>query len=70
MNILAPLAGSAADKLRARFLAPLVKARGFGMTRLWYSLGLPASGLQHVGFVQACDCQALHRTLQVFADFK
>jgi len=35
MNILAPLAGSAADTLRARFLAPLVKARGFGMTPWW-----------------------------------
>ena len=31
---------------------------------------LPAAGLQHVGFVQAADGQALHRSLQVFADFK
>jgi hypothetical protein len=31
---------------------------------------LPAPGLQHVRFVQRADCQAFHRALQVFADFK
>ena len=31
---------------------------------------LPASGLQHVGFVQAAYCETLHRSLQIFTDFK
>lgn len=31
---------------------------------------LPASGLQHVGFVEAAYSEAFHGTLQVFADFK
>ena len=31
---------------------------------------LPTPGLQHVGFVEPCDGQALHRSDQVFADFK
>lgn len=31
---------------------------------------LPAPGLQHVGFVQACHREAFHRSLQIFADFK
>ena len=31
---------------------------------------LPASSLQHVGFVQRAYRQALHGSLQIFADFK
>ena len=30
----------------------------------------PPSGLQHLGFVQRADGEALHGALQVFADFK
>jgi len=31
---------------------------------------LPASGLQHLRFVQGAYCQALHGAGEVFADFK
>jgi hypothetical protein len=33
-------------------------------------LELPASGLQHVGFVERGDGEAFHRSGEVFADFK
>ena len=56
--------------LYARSLAPLVTVRGFGMTPQLSSFLLPASGLQHVGFIQAAYGEALHRPLQVFAHFK
>ena len=33
-------------------------------------VGLPAAGLEHVGFVQGADGEAFHRSGEVFADFK
>src|SRR5271157_3590165 len=42
MNIVARQAGVAADKLRARSLAPLVKTRGFGMTHSLNDEKVPA----------------------------
>ena len=40
------------------------------MTFVVYELVLPASGLQHVGFVQRGYGQAFHGSDQIFADFK